>query len=149
MKSQKLVMVALVVGAALTALIFRPGNAFAGVTVCRTDPIATLSNGGKIALSDSISDTQSDIKSVSYALHIPTGMTVTSVQYDSTYASLETFSWTADQPAGSYKDVNTVTTGKTGISVTASASVSNMTCSHPSTSVSGKSGSAITVSFTC
>jgi hypothetical protein len=149
MKSPKVLLAALALGAGLVSIVLRPGDAFAGVTVCRTDPVATLSNGGQISMADSISDTQSDIKNVNFVLHIPTGMTVTKVQYDSTYASLETFSWTADQPAGSYKDVTTVTTGKTGMSVTASASVTSMACSHPSTSVNGKSGSAITVSFTC
>jgi hypothetical protein len=148
MKSKKFLVIALVVGAALAAMTFRTGDAFAGVTVCATDPIVTLSNGVTITMVNNISDTESDIQNVNYTLHIPAGVRVTNVQYDNTYGSLESFNWTADQSSGCYRGQTTVTTGKSGAPVQAS-----FAATAPGFSLSlsswGTSGQSLGYSYSC
>jgi len=147
MKSQKLLVVALVVGAALAVLMFRPGDAFAGVTVCDTDPIVTLSNGAVVTMVDHVSTTQSDLQTVSYTLHVPAGVTVTNVQYDTVFGSLESLSVVADQASGNYWQDTVATTGTSWVPVMATASIAGPSCQKLSQTASGVSGQDVTTWF--
>lgn len=148
MRSPKLLMAALIVGAALAAMMFRPGDAFAGVTVCDTDPIVTLSNGATVTLDAKVYDTQSDLQSVNYTLHVPWGVSVTNVQYDSTYGSLETFTWVPDQRFGSYRATTLALTGVGGVQVQTTMALSGNGC-WSTRSTYGTSGQATSVSLSC
>lgn len=139
--------VALLTGV-ITSILSADG-VFAAYTTCKTDPVVVLSNGAQLTMIDDISDNAPDIQKASFVLHIPTGVSVTSVTYDSTYGSLESFSWTADQKPGYYRDETTVTTGTTGIQVQATASVAGITCSQPPKWQNGSSGKTIIVPFNC
>lgn len=144
-KSQKLLVVALVVGAALAAMMFRPGDAFAGVTVCDTDPVVTLSNGQTITLWDAVSTDPTNIVGVTYTLHIPTNLRVVSVSYDQ-YAALESFTWVADQNGNRFEDDTVVTTnpvvGLVPVTAWASLPQGNNTWSS-----SGSSGQTLTITW--
>lgn len=145
MKPRKFLVMALVLGAALAAMMFRTGNAFAGVTVCRTDPIVTLSNGQSITLWDNISADPSTITGVSYTLHIPTNLSVVSVSYDQ-YGSLESFTWAADQTGNRFEDDTTVTVSPLAgtVPVTAWASLPQGSNTY---SASGTSGQSLAVTW--
>jgi hypothetical protein len=138
-------MVALVLGAAVTGLVFRPGSAFAGVTVCDTDPVVTLSNGQTITLWDAVSADPSSIQGASYTLHIPQGLRVVSVSYDQ-YGALESFNWTADQNGNRFEDDTVVTTnpavGAVPVSAWASLPQGNNTWSS-----SGTNGQVLTIAW--
>ena len=145
MKSRKVLMVALVLGAAVTGLVFRPGSAFAGVTVCDTDPVVTLSNGQTITLWDAVSADPSSIRGVSYTLHIPQNLRVVSVSYDQ-YGALESFNWAADQNGNRFADDTVVTTdpavGTVPVTAWASLPQGNNTWSS-----SGTNGQVLTITW--
>ena len=142
-KHIKLPIVALLLGMGLVA---GPGSAFAGVTVCRTDPVVTLSNGVTVTMAASIYDTQSDIQKVVYALHAPARVTVISITWpNDPLSSKESVQYYADNTSGRYTTQTTVTTGTKGKSVSATTQAQN-SLTWISASTSGTSGSAITIS---
>lgn len=65
---------AAVLSAALFATPFMPTAAHAQIGGCRSDPTVTLSNLAVVDLSASINDSLSDVRSVTYVLHVPKGV---------------------------------------------------------------------------
>lgn len=92
----------------------------AAVTACRSDPTVTLSNGAQVTLYEDIADTASDVTGITYQLHIPVGLTVTSVTYSGAISSsLQSLSVTADENTGNYDAYTVVSTKTPNIAVTA------------------------------
>lgn len=125
------------------------GITHAQYTVCRTDPIATLSNGHTITMYADINDSAKDIQSAEFTLHVPKNMTVKSVTFDSTYGYLESFSWVADQNPGNYHTDTLVTTKTSGINVVGNAGSSMSTCQLSNKSTQGQDGKSIHINFNC
>lgn len=86
-------------GLVAAALAAAPAEA---VTYCRTDPTVTLSNGTQLTIYADTYTTLSQIKSVNYQLHVPTGVSLTNVTYDQ-FGYLEHLSVYADQEPGRYR----------------------------------------------
>jgi hypothetical protein len=96
------------------------GGAHAQLSTCRTDPIVTLSNGVSITMWATMQTDISNVKSVTYVLHVPAGVTLKSVSYD-TNGSLEHLSLVADQTGTHYADQTSVTLTSGSVSMTAYA----------------------------
>lgn len=145
MKIPRALAATLTCGVCLMAMIALPGHAFAGTTVCRTDPIVTLSNGQTITLWSSIGTDITTVSNVSYVLHIPANLQVTSVTHDQ-YASLESFSWVADQGGNRFEDDTTVTTSSPAgtVPVTAWASLPQ---GNNTFSASGSNGQTLAITW--
>jgi hypothetical protein len=142
----KPLVIALVLSIGLLKLIAGPGDAFAGTTACRTDPVVTLSSGVTVTMAATIYDTQSDIQKVVYVLHAPSGVTVTGITWpNDSLSSRESVQYFADNTTGHYTTQTTVTTETKGVKVSATTQARTSTTSISAT-VSGTSGSAITVS---
>ena len=95
-------------------------SAHAAITACRSDPVVTLSNGMKVTLYENIYDSATDVSGISYQLHIPVGLTVTSVSYSGAVAaSLQTITTSADENPGNFDAYTVVYTRTPNISVTA------------------------------
>lgn len=127
-------------GAGIVALAIGVGSLFAGrthaaFTICRTDPTVYLSDGHTIQMYADISDALSDVKNVTYTLHVPYGVKANGISYDST-GYLETVNIVADQPSGRGYSDTVVTTGKAGTPVTAYSGIQGVI----SGTVSGYSG---------
>jgi hypothetical protein len=101
-------------------------RADASLSVCRVDPVVTLSDGTQVTLYTDTQDSVSDIRSVTYELHIPKYLTVVSVQYDQ-YGYLEHLTVYSDSQLGVYRSIATVYTGKT-VTATAFASIGGPKC---------------------
>jgi hypothetical protein len=83
-------------------------SASAHISVCRSDPVVFLTDGTRIDLVVDVSDASADLRTVSYALHAPRGMSVSHVVYTSGMASKETLAFVADQPTNRYTATVTV-----------------------------------------
>jgi hypothetical protein len=94
------------------------------VTACRSDPVVVLSNLKTLDLSATISDSGSDVKSVTYTLHAPRGTFVLAfVPTDALVGRVEHFVFYSDNQSNHY----TVTTyASTGMRVPVTASVLNI-----------------------
>jgi hypothetical protein len=91
---------------------------------CRSDPIVVLSNGIVLDLSANIADDVSDIQSISYGLHVPTGVSLMrSVSTDGVVGYDEQFTVQPDSmlsgTAGIYTVEVQIQTGSANISATA------------------------------
>ncbi len=91
-----------------------------GITSCRTDPTVTLSNGVSVQLWDSVGTDLSNVRGVSYVLHVPRGIRVSHVEYDST-GYLEDLQVVDDQNGTHYSLTTTVSVNGSKASVTANA----------------------------
>jgi hypothetical protein len=114
----------LVAGGLVAAVLFGPGmrlSAFAQTGVCRTDPTVTLSNTDILDLSSVINDTSTDVMSVTYTLHGPVG-TFPLLTVKTGWAT-EYFKYVADQPAGKYYTVTTISTGTRGVTFSATSAL--------------------------
>ena len=129
--------------AGLAAGPLRAHGVDAKVSVCRSDPIISLSNGQSVTITDSISDASTDLQHITYVLHAPTGVTVTHITYTSGMSAIESVQYYADQAAGHYIAGTQVTT-KTSPSAPVSMSVG---IGRTTKSASGSAGQLITVSF--
>jgi hypothetical protein len=119
----------------ITSLLV-PQSVHAEVTICRTDPRVWLSNGKTVTLIASSNDAAGDVKSITYTLHAPVGTTVTRVVYTGfRFTGKETLRFFADKVTGRYTTDTVVTTGSSGIPVTAATSI-------PSVGVGAASGYA-------
>ena len=106
----------------LIALLAAPG-AQAAASVCRTDPIVWLSDGHKVTLSANIGTELSKVHQVTYTLHAPAGLTVTSIVHTAGGLGIkEVFYFYADQPAKHYNAQTVVRTGG-NVAVTANTSI--------------------------
>src|SRR5688572_14739040 len=56
-------------------------QASAALATCRTDPIFRLSNGDIVTVTLAIGTAEANVKSVTYILHVPAGVTVKQVTY--------------------------------------------------------------------
>lgn len=82
---------------------------------CRSDPIFKLSNGDLINITLEISTTETNVRNVSYALHVPAGVTVTKVTYTAGgIGKKETYKVYQDSAPNSYTTDTVVTTQNTG-----------------------------------
>ena len=82
---------------------------------CRSDPIFKLSNGDVINITLDISTSETDVRNVSYALHVPAGVTVTRVTYTAGgIGKKETYRVYQDSVLKSYTTDTVVTTQNTG-----------------------------------
>lgn len=67
---------------AVTLLFLFPlAPAQAAFVLCRTDPIVTLSNGHVVSIYVEIATYPEDIDKIEYKLHVPKGVTATSIVY--------------------------------------------------------------------
>jgi hypothetical protein len=96
------------------------GITHASINTCRTDPTVYLSNGVSVQLWDTAQTDISDVSAVYYTLHVPHGVSVTSIDYDST-GSLEHVAVVADQSGTHYSDVTTLDTVNGSVQVSGSA----------------------------
>lgn len=110
---------AALLAAGLLAGVVQPAPAHAALTGCSTDPVVTLSNGVTLEVNVSIQDALNDVTNVSYALDIPTGVTIKSVAYPDGSGGISSLTWTAQNTIGNYDDNTVVTTQTPTISMTA------------------------------
>jgi hypothetical protein len=116
------------------------GGAHAQIGACRTDPTVTLSNGVSVTMWATMQTDISTVQSVTYVLHVPKGVTMTGITYDSS-GSLEHVSIVADQTGTQYEDVTTTTLTSGSVSMTAYATRRDSTVA----SQNGTTGKAITL----
>jgi hypothetical protein len=105
----------------------------AQTVTCRVDPIITMSNGAQLTLYDVVQDTATDLKSVTYEVHIPKNVKVVSVAYDPTFGYLEHVTFVQDMVPGNYHTYTTAYTGKPATE-TAYATVGGTACHNSQTS---------------
>ena len=119
-------------------------QASAALTKCRTDPIFQLSNGDKLTVILDISADATNVRNVTYVLHVPAGVTVTKVVYTAGgLGTKEIYKVNQDSTAKTYKTDILVTTQNTGsVAIIATAKL-NTTYTG---SASGKTGTYLTVS---
>lgn len=119
----------LLLGSAVLAagLLIGPlAPAHAAIAACRSDPTVTLSSGVQVTLYEDISDTATDVSSISYQLHIPVGVTVKSIAYSGAVpSSVQSVTTYADEGAGNYDAYTVVNTRTPNISVTAYGSATS------------------------
>jgi len=114
-------------GLAVSVLGGAPAPAAHAAVACRADPIVTLSNGLVVHLSATIADLPSDVLSVAYTLHAPTGTSVRSVIYPPDPNNIpQTFQFYADNAPSTWDSYTSVNTKATGIAVVATAEVANL-----------------------
>lgn len=93
-----------------------PGSAEAQVSICRTDPVVTLSNGDVVTLASSIRDSARDVRRVVYSLHGPVGTSALHVGFANSSANIrESISYHADLEWYGYVATTRVITGKSSI----------------------------------
>lgn len=110
-------------------------GANAHTVTCRTDPMVTLSNGVTVTLYEDISDSATDVTKITYALHVPVGVTATSISYSGAVsASIQSVTLYADENPGNYDGYTEVYTATPNIPVTAymsaNSTVSCQTSGH-------------------
>lgn len=101
----------------LTVVVLTLPNmqASAALVKCRTDPIFKLSNGDVVNITLDISADASNVRNVTYSLHVPAGITVTKVTYTAGgLGTKETYKIYQDSPAKTYTTDTLVTTQNTG-----------------------------------
>jgi hypothetical protein len=143
-------MAAVALTVALAAGSLGPSHAYAGFTSCQSDPVVTLSNGASVDLEAHIADSGSDVRQVSYTLHVPAGTRVVSVvNTDGLIGLAETVQVYADDAANTYDSSTVVTTGQQGVAVTAFTTVvSPLGLTLGSATRSGTSGQSLALHFT-
>lgn len=120
-------------------------QASAALVSCRTDPIFQLSNGDKLTVTLDIYTADSNIRNMTYVLHVPAGVTVTRVTYTpGGISSKESYKVYQDSTTPkTYKTDILVTTQTTGsVAVTATARLN----SNYTGSANGYTGTYFTVS---
>lgn len=99
-----------------------PSTARAELAGCRSDPVVLLSNQVSLDLSAAISDSESDVQQVAYAIHAPSGTQITGIVYTSgALGPKEIVYFYAGGPQNTYSIGTVVRTMTPGISVVASA----------------------------
>ena len=90
-------------------------QASAALTSCRTDPIFQLSNGDKLTVILNISTDATNVRNVTYVLHVPAGVTVTKVVYTAGgLGTKEVYKVYQDSTAKTYKTDILLTVQNTG-----------------------------------
>ncbi len=99
-------------------------QAHAQVTACRKDPIIKFSNGKQLDVVATIGNAATDVSKVTYAVKIPTGVSVTSVIYTGgTSAGNGSVTVSATNAGGTYATATRVTTVTTKSTVTVTATL--------------------------
>lgn len=149
LRSAKVVAGALALAASLAVGALVPGHAFAGLSGCDLDPIVTLSNGAQLTIDTNVADVPGDIQNVVYTLHLPVGVTVTSVSYPDGYGVNESVNAYSDQRWGNLTVSSLVNTGTPGVAVTEQVNLTRASNNSDTRSVtgsaSGLSGQVVTV----
>jgi hypothetical protein len=100
---------------ALIMLALPTMQASAILVRCRTDPIFKLSNGDVINVTLDISTADTDVRNVTYIVHVPAGVTVSKVTYTAGgIGTKEMYKVYQDSPAKTYTTDTVVTTQNTG-----------------------------------
>lgn len=95
---------------ALVIAVVPTMQASAGLVICRTDPIFLLSNGDILTVTLNIGTDVSNIREITYVLHVPAGVTVKHVTYTAGgLGTEETFEVYQDSPANTYTTDTMVT----------------------------------------
>ena len=96
-------------------LLLPTTNVSAALVRCRTDPIFVLSNGDMVSVILDISTTSTNVRNISYILHVPAGVTVKRVAYTNINLRIpESYQVYQDSPAKTYTVDTVVTTQNTG-----------------------------------
>lgn len=113
-------------GALLTGPL-APQKAGAAISICRRDPIVRLSDGTAVTLTAVIRDDPADISKITYTLHAPAGVSVSGVVYTGgPLNQVESLNVVADNAPNTYDSDTLVSTGNSGIAVTATTTVANV-----------------------
>lgn len=154
MKGLKLYSPRVLLTGGVLALSLLGGSLFAGqshaaYTICRTDPIVSLSDGSTVTMFADISDDPSDVQAVSYELHVPAGVYPTGMTYDQ-YGAIESVDIVDDQAPATYSVGITVTTGTAGMKFQGNASVTGLVCRYPGQqSIGYSNGAEVWYNFSC
>jgi hypothetical protein len=140
MPLRRCVALILALGALCSGLMTNPVHA--QISACRADPTVTLSNGVAVTMWATMQTDISNVKSVNYILHVPTGVTMTGITYDANGA-LEHVSIVADQTGTHYEDVTTAALYSGSVAMTAYATRRDSTVA----SKNGTTGTAITLNW--
>jgi hypothetical protein len=111
---------AAVLAGGLLSAALTPHAAHAQLSVT-ADPVVTLSNGMVFDLSTILLDDAGlgDVQHISYTLHLPAGLSVTSVTYPDGTGPLSSFQADNTEPAGQYACDVAATTKTPGVAVLA------------------------------
>jgi len=116
-------------GLLCSSLVSLPAQA--AISGCRSDPAVTLSNGVQILLYEDISDTATDVTKITYTLHVPVGVTVTSISYSGAVPSkLQSLTTVADENSGNYDGYTLVSTKTPNVPVAAYMSANGTVSAH-------------------
>ena len=127
-RTQRLLLPVVALAAALVAGSLGSTRAWAGLIACDTDPIVPLSNSASVTMWASIATAPSNVTQVNYVLHVPPGVNVVAIAYDS-YAYLEHVQVVHDMPAHHYRVQATLSTSVDSVPVTVGANVTARTSS--------------------
>ena len=101
---------------AVIMLALPTSQASAALVSCRTDPIFRLSNGDIVTVTLEIGTAEANVKSVTYILHVPAGVTVKQVTYTAGgIGKKETYKVYQDSPLKTYTTDTVLTTQNVGI----------------------------------
>jgi hypothetical protein len=131
--------------AALLAADRTTDVAFAHLGVCFDDPIVSLVNLGQIDLHSTIADSNTNVKKITYVVHVPAGTHVLAItNLDGLFGLRSTVQVIADDAPNTFDTYTTVTTGQSNVAVTASSTlVSLLNLNLGSSAASGTSGNIL------
>jgi len=128
---------------ALAVAAFPTGNVSAALARCRTDPIFLLSNGDSLNVTVDISTDATNVRNLTYTVHVPAGVTVKKVTYTAGgLGTKEMYKVVQDSVAKTYKTETVVTTQNTGSVAVKATTILNKTYSA---SASGYNGQVLVV----
>jgi hypothetical protein len=100
---------------AMIMLVLPSMQASAILVRCRTDPIFKLSNGDTVTVTLDISTADTNVRNVTYIVHVPARVTVSKVTYTAGgIGTKEMYKVYQDSPAKTYTTDTVVTTQNTG-----------------------------------
>ncbi|MCZ7567307.1 MAG: hypothetical protein M5U01_01750 [Ardenticatenaceae bacterium] len=139
--SNRFLVVAILLLLGLTPSSYLLRTAQAVVIGCRADPIVYLSNGEQIRMTTNIDADASDVRSILYTIHVPTGVSVTRVVYTGgALAAKEAITFYDDQPPYHYATETLVRLQGKNVDVAARMAMRSLI-----QSVSGLSGQPLAV----
>ena len=102
-------------------------SAHATLRACRADPIVWLSNGESVQMTTTIAADATDVRSITYTLHVPKGLLATRIVYTGgALSSKEEVVFVADMPAHQYSTDTIVSMRSKGVNVTAMTGTSGI-----------------------
>jgi hypothetical protein len=112
--------VAALVGVGLIVPSFCAPRAHAIIGGCAGDPVVILSNGDSLDLNTFVSDSLSDVRQISYTVHVPAGVSEVVVL---SLGPTETLRVVDDNPPRTYDTMTWVDTATTGVGATATTTI--------------------------